>query len=177
MVNYQFRLMAADDTYVRLDSLKCSIQVQYDRARSFEVGVEFCELVNGECSGRVPFNLGEVLRECGAQDVHAASFFQSRDLLQVRGYLIDVVDRLLEYCEPVLKGDHHRFEAVRRRRTLESADYTRRIRLQSVRAEAHAAWQARRYGQFVLLFEEFMDLLPKSDRKKLEYAKEKLSNL
>lgn len=175
MSKYGFVVVESDDNYVRLDSQNSSIQLYYDRCRSFEVGVGFSELVNGDNLRRIPFNLGEVFRECDVPDADVISFFQSSDILQVRSYLVSVVDRLKNYCEPILTGDHSIFEKVNHRRLVESAAYTRQIQLQSVRDESDRAWRDKKYQEFVDLLSEFKDLLPQSDQSKLEYAEKKLN--
>lgn len=174
MSRYGYELVESDDSYARLDSHSSSIQVHYDRRRSFEVGVGFSELAIGELVRRIPFNLGEVFRECAVPDAGTASFFQSHNILEVRSYLASVAERLMNYCEPVLSGDRRFFEAVNHRRSVESAAYTRQVQLQSVRDEADRAWRDKEYQEFVNLLVEFRDMLPESDQKKLEYAERKL---
>lgn len=159
MAKYGYELVESDDCYVRLDSQNSSIQLHYDRRRSFEVGVGFSELVNGECLRRIPFNLGEAFRECGVPDANTSSFFQSGDISQVRCYLASVADRLMNYCEPILTGDRGFFEAVNHRRSVEAAAYTRQIQFQSVRDEADRAWRDREYDKYVNLLAEFNDVL------------------
>lgn len=174
MSKHGYSLVESDDSYVRLDSRNCSIQMHYDRHRSFEVGVGFSELVNGECQRRTPFNLGEVFREFGVPDADAISFSQSSDITSVRNYLVSVVERLMTYCEPILIGDCGAFKQVNHRRSVESAAYTRQIQLQSVRGQADRAWIDKDYQEFANLLSKFRDMLPESDQRKLEYAEKKL---
>ena len=174
MLRYGYDLVASDDSYVRIDSHVSSIQLHYDRRRSFEVGLEFSELANGESLRRTPFNLGEVFRECSVPDADSASFFQSADILQVRRFLASVAETLVTYCEPVLRGDHGFFEAVGHRRSDEAAAHTRQIQLQSVRDEADLAWRDKEYQAFVHLLVKFRDVLSEADQRKLEYAEKNL---
>jgi hypothetical protein len=174
MSMHNYVLIASSDSYVRIDSHDTSIQVHYDYRRSFEVGVEFCELVNGKCCRRIPFNLGEVFREFEVPDANSISFFQSCDILEVHRYLVFIADILVSCCEPILAGDRSYFMSLNNRRSIESAEYTRHVMLRSVRNSADQAWHANEYQQFVDLLAEFEDVLPRHDQMKLEYAKKKL---
>lgn len=164
----------SDDCYVRLDSTRSSIQVLYDCHHSFEVAVTFSELENGCLLRRVPFNLGEVFRECEVPDSPRHCYFQSTEISKVEEFLTATSDLLLRYCDSILNGDPQAFAAVNERRKREAAAYTNQVQIDSVRKQADDAWRNQRYEEFISLLREYKDWLSDADRRKFEYASKKI---
>jgi hypothetical protein len=170
IANFDFKIVESDDGYVRLDSPFVSVDVTYDFRKSYEVGVEFFELRNGLRHPNIPFNLGELFREHSVPDANRASFFQSSKEDDVVVFLREAATRLVEYCEPCLLGSSKTFESLAQRRSVEAAEYTRKMRIESVRGRAEEAWRTKNYRGFIALFNGLADSLPESDQKKLAYA-------
>lgn len=170
---YGYRVAESDDGYVRLDSDNASIQVVYDRRRSFEVAVTFSEQENGNLLRRIPFNLGEVYREFEVPESSKRCYFQSADVANVRAFLADTCGLLLDHCRPILAGDRDAFEAVNERRSREAESYTRQVQMAAVRKQADDAWRNKRFEEFVNLLGTFRDALSDAEKKKLDYALKK----
>lgn len=167
---YGYRVVEADDNNVRLDSVDSTIIVRYDRRRSFEVGVNFSELENGQPKRRIPFSLGEVFRDFSVPNATKIDFLQSSDLNSVRKFLVTAAENLENYCASILRGEHAAFSSVNERRSREALAYTQQVQIQSLRPKADIAWREKRYQEFVDLLGEFKSDLPIADQKKLEYA-------
>ena len=173
---YEYNLVESNESYVQFASNKTSIQLNYDERRSFEVDLGFSEYVNGECVRKIPFNLGEVFRECNVPAADTNSHFQSSDILKVYEFLTAVAEKLSEYCSCVLSGDPICFDALSKRRSTESVAYTRTVQLDSVRGKAMRAWENKKYQEFFSLFIDFKDVLSEPERRKLEYAEKQVGN-
>jgi predicted RNA binding protein with dsRBD fold (UPF0201 family) len=171
IADYGFRIVESDDSYVRLDSSNASIDVNYDRDKSFEVGIELYELMEGQRIPKIPYNLGEVFREHGVPDANRTSFFQSTDEEAVITFLAKAAALLAKHCEPCLVGDPVTFTALAQRRALEALEYTRSVKYASVNERAKEAWQAKNYCAFVDMLSDPSIALTKTDHMKLEYAK------
>lgn len=172
---YGYRVVDANDSSVRMDSVDSTIIVQYDRRRSFEVGVDFSELENGQPKRRIPFSLGEVFREFSVPNAANLDFLQSSDLSSVQKFLATAAENLDKYCGSILNGDPAAFASVNERRSREALAYTQQVRIQSVRTKADSAWREKRYQEFVDLLGEFKSVLPIADQKKLDYAMKTLA--
>lgn len=167
---YGYRVVNADDSNVRMDSENSTIIARYDCRRSFEVGVNFSELVDGEVRRRILFSLGEVFREFSVPNAEEIDFLQSSDFSRVREFLSTVADNLERYCQRILLGDDDAYSAVNERRQREALAYTQQVQLEGVRAKADTAWREKRYREFVDLLEPLEAGLSIAERKKLEYA-------
>lgn len=170
---YGYRAVDSDDSYVRLDSDNASIQVVYDRRRSFEVAVTFSEQENGNLLRRIPFNLGEVYRQFAVPEASKRCYCQSADVAKVHAFLAETCGLLLDHCRPILAGDRDAMKAVNERRSREAAYYTRQVQVEAVRKQAEDAWRNKRYAEFVNLLGRFRDALSYTEKKKLDYASKK----
>jgi hypothetical protein len=170
IANYDFSIVESYDGYARLDSPFVSIDVTYDFRKSFEVGIEFYELRDGVRHPTIPYNLGEVFREHSVPDAHKASFFQNSNEDQVLVFLREAATRLVQYCEPCLRGEPKTFTALAQRRSIEAREYTRKMQIESARVRAEEAWRKKNYQGFIAVYQGLADSLPESDKKKLEYA-------
>lgn len=170
---YGYHVVDADDSCVRLDSGGSTIIVRYDRRRSFEVGVGFSELENGQPKRRIPFSLAEVFREFSVPNANKIGFLQSSDLDSVHEFLVSAAESLERCCGSILRGESTAFSSVNERRSREAREYTQQVQIQSLRPKADKAWREKRYQEFVDLLIEFKSDLPIADQKKLDYAMEK----
>lgn len=173
---YGFRVVNADDSHVRMDSENSTIIAQYDCRRSFEVGVNFSELVDGDVKRRIPFSLGEVFREFSVPNAGEIDFLQSSDLSRVREFLSTAAEYLERYSQRILLGDGDAYSAVNERRSREALAYTQQVQLEGVRAKADTAWREKRYQEFVDLLKPLEAGLSIAERKKLEYAMKATAN-
>lgn len=173
IIEYGYQVIDSDDSYIRLDSGNASIQVRYDRRRSFEIGVGFSEQRDGRIMRRIPFDLGEVFREFGVPEAEARGFLQTSDPTKIRNLLAITCRLLLDHCRPILRGDMDAFAAVNERRSKEAASYTQHVGIEAVRNRADEAWRSRRYQEFVDLLGGFRAGLSDADQKRLDYAARK----
>jgi hypothetical protein len=170
---FGFSVVESDDSAVELASSNMRIYLTYDWRHSYELEIGFYQIVNGTRTPTIPYNLGEVFRECNVPDNEKYSYLQSSKQNDVVEFLINASQRLVTHCQGCLTGGAETFEAIAKRRSWEASEYTHKVQLASVRERADAAWRNKSYREFVDLLEEFAAWLPDSDREKFEYAVKK----
>jgi hypothetical protein len=167
-----FRCSTASSDSVRLENDKVVVEVHYDHRRSFEVGVELS--LKGSHPGLEVYSLRDVFRESGVPDADRHSFFQSQDYELAIQFLNETATLLASYSRPILLGEIQSFIALEDRQSREAKAYTLSIQLAGVRKQADVAWHKQSYRDFIDLLENYQEVLPESDRKKLEYARHKV---
>lgn len=173
IVEFEYAVVASGDSYVRWNSENASIEIEYDRRRSFEVGIGFSRQRLGVLLTRTPFNLGEVYREFGVPDASDVSFLQSSDYSRVLQFLKSSCEILHARCQTLLAGSNDAFSALEKRRAQEAEAYTQEIVLAGIRQQADRAWRDHRYEDFVKLLGEEEHSLTPSELSKLDYARKK----
>ncbi len=166
----RFNVVERAESQVRLESELVTITFDYLPARGYELVIGFT-FRRADIPDIIPFNLGEVLREYNAGEPHSLTLIQTRSLDEIGLAVRQVCEVLVSKCAAVLNGELTAFESLRARRTIESANYTMRVRLSSIQQQADEAWHAKDYARYSNLLSGLESVLSESERRKLDYAK------
>jgi hypothetical protein len=169
---FGYQLTKSSPEHVRFENNAVVLDVRYDRSRSFDVDFEFS--LKGDHPALETYRLRDVFREMDVPNADRESRFQSQNYDLVIDFLKRSAISLAEYATPILTGDLRSFEALERRQSSEAKTYTQGLQLSSVRKKAEIAWHEQRYAEFINLLQGFNEVLPESDRKKIDYARRKM---
>lgn len=174
-VAQQFGLtsVVCTESSLRYENDKVFLNVNFDSARSFELGVEI-----GKKDARYPgppFDLAEVLRLRGVQDSLAVNALVVSDPSWLKDALARLADLTMKHASDFLTGNDLSFAQVAKWRNKESAELALASKLRYARADAEAAWIAKDFKKVVKALEPVEAHLSEAEKKRLDYSRKQVA--
>ncbi|MBI2837241.1 MAG: hypothetical protein HYX75_02940 [Acidobacteria bacterium] len=172
---HDFRCVSENVTLVRYESKLLYLNVYHGRS-SYELGIEI-DRVGGESESEHGFTLSELLQ---AQDPAKGAQFRyytarTREAVD-RG--VELLFELFKECAgEALGGSGAYFTRLREQRERWKQDYAQNVLASQVRPQAKEAFRRGDFGESVRLYESIRESLTSTERKKLEFARRKLTGL
>lgn len=170
IADYGMQVVIENDDVVRFESPSVFVQIRFDHARSYELGVEL-GLTDTKDRHEPPFNLAEVMREKHAPEADYVAH------LQMSSSVIDLATAnklaffLRLYARDLLEGDTEGFARIASHRNSEVLEYDHARRLRWALAESDNAWERRDFERVALVLEPFSSSLSPAQKLRLEIAK------
>lgn len=172
----QFGLVcvAATEWGLRYENDKVFLVLNFDNARSYELGVEIG--VQGNHHLGPPFSLSEILRLRDVQDAVFVSGMMISDQTQLPDALSRLAKLTINYAHDFLMGNDFAFAQVERLRNKESSEFELASRLRYAKSIVDVAWPAKDYEAIVKALESLEAHLSETEKKRLEYSRKHLSH-
>lgn len=174
-VALQFGLtnVARTESSLRYENDKVFFSINFDSARSFELGVEI-----GKKDARYPgppFDLAEVLRLRGVQDSIAVNALVVSDPSRLKDALARLAELTVRHASDFLMGNDLSFAQMEKLRDRESATLALASQLRRARAAAEAAWAAKDFKKVIKALEPLEPHLSESEKRRLDYSRKQLA--
>jgi len=170
--DYGMRVVTANSNVVRFESPSVFVEIRFDYARSYELGVELG--LNGvEDRHEPPFNLAEVLREKQAPEADYVAHLQMSSSVIDPDSMNKLALLLRHYARDLLEGSKASFARIASHRDSEVLEFDQARRLRAALAESDNAWNASDFAQVVLQLEPFASSLTPSQALRLRIAKDR----
>jgi hypothetical protein len=173
-VAQQFGLscLVASEREVRYENDAVFLCINFDNARSYELGVELGKKSPNQLER--PFSLSEVLRLNGVPDAASIDGIMVSDAVRLHDALVRLAMLVMQYAPDFLVGNDISFARVARLREKESLAYALERDLRAARARAETAWSGKDYKAVVAAFEPLESHLSPAEKKRLEYSRKQL---
>jgi hypothetical protein len=164
--------VTANEREVRYESDAVFLCVNFDNARSYELGIEVGK--KRPAQPERPFSLAEVLRLRGVSDAASIDGIVVRDAARLRNALARLATLVVQHASDFLAGNDLSFAQVARLREKESLAYALERDLRTARARAEAAWADRDYQAVVKALAPLESHLSPAEKKRLDYSRKQL---
>jgi hypothetical protein len=172
---YGFRCVTATPFYVRFESNKIFVTINYDKNRSYEVDVEIGQKDALFNEMERPFSLSEILREKGVAEKETYKTYQAADPICLAN-CVSRLSRWLEiYAAEFLQNDRFSFKRLSDFRKKECDQYELETKLFHIRSEVHIAWNKKDYPRVSELYQSVENYLSEAEKKKLTFAKHQIT--
>jgi hypothetical protein len=164
--------VASTEWGLRYENDKVFLTVNFDSARSYELGVEIGKK-NTKYPGP-PFSLAEVLRLRDVQDAEFVSGLMISDETRLPDVLSRLAKLTVSYASDFLMGNDFSFAQVEKMRNKESAEFELVSRLRYAKSTVDVAWSEKDYEAIVRVLEPLEQHLSPAEKKRLEYSRKQL---
>lgn len=170
----QFGLVrvASTEWGLRYENDKIFLTVNFDNARSYELGVEIGKR-NTKYPGP-PFSLAEILRLRDVQDAAFVSGLMISNETRLPGVLSRLAQLTISYASDFLVGNDFSFAQIEQMRNKESAEFELASKLRHAKSIVDIAWSTRDYPEIIRALEPLEQHLSVAEKKKLEYSRKQL---
>ena len=167
-----FNCKSIEPTYVRYESGHVFVNVYHGRT-SYEIGVEIGWLRGGESSDAYGMEelccLKEEERNGGFRNPVATT------TNKVQSGVLCVSEKFKEWAWELCQGDENQFESLRMQRKIWAESFEAKVIAGQLRSEADEAFRFKDFEKAVQLYEEFQSELTEIERRKLQYARKRIS--
>lgn len=160
---------------VRWQSSRARVDAAYDGLRSYELELRIGPRNRAE-PPEVMYTLAQVLRAKADTESERFALVQVQTEKDVAAWLDRMGQALLRAAPDLLAGQQSGFDMLERWCENESRDYMGRLNLETARKDAAKAWAAKDYRAFISRLSPLKDQLTESERKKLEWAANRLAH-
>ena len=170
--DYEMCVVAATDSVVRFESPSVFVEIRFDYARSYELGVELG--LNGAEDRHEPsFNLAEVVREKRAPEADYVAHLQMSSSVIDPASIDKLALFLRHYARDLLEGSKAAFARLASQRDSEVLEFDHARLLRLALAESDNAWSTSDFAEVALLLEPFSSSLTPSQAIRLRIAKDR----
>jgi hypothetical protein len=173
-VAQQFGLacVVASEREVRYESDAVFLCINFDNARSFELGIEVGK--KNLTQPERPFSLPEVLRLRGVPYAASIDGIMASDAARLHDALARLAILVMQHAPDFLAGNDLSFAQVAKLREKESLAYALERDIRSARARAETAWMRKDYMAVVVTLEPLEVRLSPAEKMRLDYSRKQL---
>jgi hypothetical protein len=163
-----------DDRHVRYENPSIFLVVSYDNGRSFEIGVEIGQKIEGMAPR--PFSLAEILRLAGSEEANKVEAISASSIEKLEASLNYLEGLTARYAMEFLDNNESAYLKLADLRERESIAYAVDRDLRSARARAEIAWKKKNFADFIDAFQPMRSYLSPSEEKHYLYALRKMDH-
>lgn len=167
--DYGYNCIKSGCNYLKFESNKVCIIINYDNQRSFEVNFIIGLLGETNNTLQTSYEISEILRCLNNTKINQA--IQSNNIKEIPRLLNKLALIVKKYLRDFLLGKKQTYKLLSEYIQKESEKHILNLKLSDVRKTAKTMWNLKNYSEVVTLYESMGSYLKPSEIKKMNYAK------